>query len=256
MAQVTQLGGSSRHDEILGLTGAGDREVGFDAAAGIEPLRVDDLADGNVDLIVAGPLQQGAGVAAGDEELGEARLVEQADALAHRHVLLARGIEPVLAAVGIGVFGRLARQREPVRPLPAGDLAKAGAGCGESIVQAGAPHAPRRAVLVVGPVHGVEQAQRLGDAWHQEMAAVLVGIEPADVDFRQVERRLALHDPVGERHAGPPAGLDADGVEAGRHEEVLQRRRGTEDVALVGGVALRPVEERADADPLQASSLK
>src|SRR3546814_9221502 len=56
---------------------------------------------------------------------------------------------------------------------------------------------------------------------------------------------------LGQRLAGAAGRLDADGVEAGGDVEVREFRRLAEEVAVVGGEALRPVEEGVDAGALQ-----
>ena len=87
--EIARLRRGGRDDEEARFALARDRQVGLDAAALIEPLRVDDLADGNRDVVGANPVEHGLGVRAFEHELGKRRLVEQADALAHRAMLRA-----------------------------------------------------------------------------------------------------------------------------------------------------------------------
>src|SRR3546814_3145718 len=82
-------------------------------------------------------------------------------------------------------------------------------------------------------------------------ARVLERLQAADVDVPEVERRRAAVHPLGQRLAGAAGRLDADGVEAGGDVEVREFRRLAEEVAVVGGEALRPVEEGVDAGALQ-----
>ena len=75
--------------------------------------------------------------------------------------------------------------------------------------------------------------------------------EAADVDRPQIERRLAGHDPFGQRHAGAARAGDAHRVEAGADEEAFQLRRLAQDVVEVRREAFRAVHEGLDAGLLQ-----
>ena len=77
------------------LPDAGDREVALDPAPAVEHLGVGDRADVARDAVVAQPLEQLAGARAGDLELRERRLVEQARGLPGRAVLGADRRRPV-----------------------------------------------------------------------------------------------------------------------------------------------------------------
>src|SRR5689334_22853672 len=57
-----------------------------------------------------------------------------------------------------------------------------------------------------------------------------------------------MRDPVCEREPGAPSRLDANRVEAGGDEGVLQVRRRAEHVTAINGEAFRSIEELADAD--------
>src|SRR3546814_3473074 len=111
----------------------------------------DLLARRHVHVGGADLLQDGFGVAAFEDELGEGGLVEQADRVADRRVLLGPPAEPVGAAPGIVVARRHALRRVPVRPLPARDDAEAGApvraGIGKGAVDGAAPGAACRVRL-------------------------------------------------------------------------------------------------------------
>ena len=79
-------------DHIGALREARDREIGLDAPARIEPLRVDDAPRLDGDVVGAYALQDGLGVAALHEELAERGHVEEADLLrARRDVPRAEG---------------------------------------------------------------------------------------------------------------------------------------------------------------------
>src|SRR3546814_21065336 len=116
--EVAHLPGGGGDDEEFGLRQAGDGQVRLDPAALVQPLRVDGAAGGHVDPVRRDPVQHGERVAPLDEIFGEGRLVEQGDRVAGAAALLAAGLEPVLAAVRVAIFRRLAGAGEPVGPPP------------------------------------------------------------------------------------------------------------------------------------------
>ena len=217
----------------------------------VEHLRVDDAARRHVHVVGAEPLQEGAGVAALDADLAERGHVEQADAVAHRQMLVALVVEPVLPLPGIAVLALLAGLGEPVGALPAGDLAEHRAARLQMLVQRRAAHAARGRHLAIGEMVGIEQAERLGDALLQIAAVLLERLGAADVDFPQVEGRLAVVDPLRQRHAGAAGRDDADRIVAGRDPVAVEFRRFAEIVAVVGREAFGAVEEGVDAGGLQ-----
>ena len=103
--KIARLARSRRHDHELIRRETRDREVRLDAGTLVEPLRVDELAGRDIDLRDRDPVQQRECVRTLHEELGEARLVEETDRVAHRLALDPAGLEPVLAAVGVLIFG-------------------------------------------------------------------------------------------------------------------------------------------------------
>src|SRR6185437_1048127 len=104
-------------------------------AALVEPLRVDDAAGRDGDVVRREALEHALGVAPLEQELAERGLVEEADALAHGAVLGGRMVEPVLPSVGVFVFRNGSGGGVPVRPLPPRRLAETGAARGEAVVQ-------------------------------------------------------------------------------------------------------------------------
>ena len=64
----------------------------------------------------------------------------------------------------------------------------------------------------------------------------------------EVHRRVAVDDPIGEHLAGASCRLDPDRIEAGSDEQVADFRRLAEEITVIGSEALRPVEEKLDAD--------
>ena len=246
-SEIAGLADRRSDDEVARLGEPRDGEVGLDAAAIVEPLRVDDAAHRHIHLAGREAVEHRTGVPALDEVLGEAGLVEERDIVAHRAALGARVLEPVLAAVGVFVLRLDAGWREPVRALPARGLAHAGARGDQAVVQRRAARAARRPVLVVRPVHRVEQPQRLDRAVAQVAAVRLERLRAPDVDIGEVHRRPSVADPIGDDLAGATARGDADRVEARRDEEVTDLGRLTDVVAVVRREALGPVEEELDA---------
>jgi len=221
------------------------------AAALVQPLGVDHLAGRHRHVVGRDPLQHRLGVGALDQELGEGRHVEQADRLAHRLVLGGGVGEPVLALVAVGVCRLDALRGEPIGPLPARRLAEAGAARRQALVQRRGAHAAPGRRLVVGPVHGIELAEGFRRPLAQVARVVLERHHAADVDVGHVHRRVAPDDPLGDHLAGAAGRLDADRVEAGGDEEVAQFRRLAQVIAHVGGEALGPAEELAQAHALE-----
>ena len=164
-------------------------------------------------------------------------------------MLLGRVREPVLTAVRVLVARLDALGGVPVRALPAGHLAEARAARREPVVERRAADASRGLHLPERPVHLVQQPQGLGRPLVEVPAVALEGHEPPDVHLPQVHRRVAVHDPVGDRAPGAAARREAHGVEAGGDEVAAQRRRLAQDVPVVGREALGSVEEQLDAHP-------
>src|SRR5215204_3319925 len=156
------------------------------------PPRALSHTGGYIHFVARDAVQDAHSVPPLDHVLGKARLVEESHSLANRHVLLAGGLEPVLPAIRVCVPGRLTRESEPVRSLPACDLAEAGSRRCYPIVQNRPTYAAGGLVLPKRPMHVVEQPKRLRHARHEETRGILVREEPADIDVPQIEGRFAV----------------------------------------------------------------
>src|SRR5690606_8773659 len=141
-------------------------------------------------------------------------------------------LEPVLPLPAIAVFPLLPFLREPVGALPAGDLAEDGAAGLEVLVQRRAAHAAGRRHLAIGKMVGIEKAERFGDTVPEIGAGLLERLGAADIALPEVEGRLAVVHPLGERHTGAAGGDDADGIVAGGDPVALQLRGFAEIVAV------------------------
>ena len=159
VAEVAHLRGRCGHDQVAIGRQPSDGEIGLDAAALVEPLGVDDLADGHGHIVRADPVQHCLGIGAFQLELAERRLLEHADCVAHRMMLCRRVGEPVLLAVGVLVLGLHTLGGEPVGAFPARHLTEARAARRQPIVQRRATNPARRRRLEERPVHRVEQTQ-------------------------------------------------------------------------------------------------
>ena len=113
------------------------------------------------------------------------------------------------------------------------------------------PLGPAARVLLVRPGRGVVLGVELEGAGAHPVDAPVRLAEAADVDRPQVHRRFAAHDPLGERLAGPAAGGDAVGVEAGADVEVCNLGRLAKDEVAVGGEGFGAVEHILDPGPLE-----
>ena len=204
-----------------------------------------------VDVVGGDPRQRLGGVLADKLVLGEGRLVEQPDRLAHRRVLLADRVEPVAAAEGVVVARIVPGAREPVGPLPAEFRAEHGALRLQPLVERRDDARPAALVFLEREGDGVVLAVGLERPLAGPgVVAVELG-EAADVDDPEVHRLLALRHPVGEHPAGAAGRGDAEGVEAGADEEVPHLRRLAEDEVAVGRERFRPVDHLLDAGLLQ-----
>ena len=96
------------------------------------------------------------------------------------------------------------------------------------------------------------EAERLDRAVGEMPAIGVERGEAADVDVPQVERRLAVDDPLGDELAGAAGIGDAGRVEAGAHEVSRELRRFAEDEVAVDGEALGSVEQQLHLGRLEA----
>jgi hypothetical protein len=79
-----------------------------------------------------------------------------------------------------------------------------------------------------------------------QLSLALKRAKAADVDRPQVQRRFALHDPLGERLACAAGRGDAHRVEAAADVEVGKARRRADDEVVVGSERLGAVVELLD----------
>src|SRR5215469_2132542 len=98
-------------DEITIVTQPRDGQIGLDATALIEKLRVEHTADRHATINRRDAVECGLGVAALHQELRERALFEQPYALAHGAMLLGVVLEPVLSAPAVLVFRLLSWPR-------------------------------------------------------------------------------------------------------------------------------------------------
>ncbi len=115
------MGAKSRagHDIEEILLEAGDGEIALDPAFAVQELGIGQSPGRTGDVVRRDPVQRRHRVPAGQLELRERGLIEQADRLAHQPVLFAHRLEPVRPAHRGHILRRHAIGREPVRPLPA-----------------------------------------------------------------------------------------------------------------------------------------
>lgn len=123
-----------------------------------------------------------------------------------------------------------------------------GAGGREPVVQHGPPDVPGRGGTP-GRVDGVpeEHTELLGGPLLAEPPGGLVRCRAVDGVAGHIDRGFAIGDPVGHHVADPPSEEDAQRVETGGHEEVVQLRSRTQQGVHVGGERLGTAEELPDA---------
>ena len=100
-------------------------------------------------------------------------------------------------------------------------------------------------------MHGIEQPERLAHAGLQVGLGVLKRLHAPRIEGREITGRHARLDPFREPPADAPRRLDSDRIEAGGDPEALDVAGGAEMKRLIGREALRPIEERADADVIE-----
>ena len=103
-------------------------------------------------------------------------------------------------------------------------------------------HRPRGVVALV------DHPQRLHRARAAVLGVGLVGLKPVDVEPGDVDVGAAVDDPVRHHASEASAREDADGVQPGGHEVVLELRRFAHHRLEIRREALGPAEELADAD--------
>ncbi len=224
---VDRRGARDDAEALLGETRDGD--VGDDAAARVEELRVDDAPGLAIDVRVADALEQRGCARALDRDLAERRHVDQAHAFAQRRGLLGQQVR-------IGrrrpAEGALLLPRPPPRPsglvvvgaLPAVLGGEDGARVLRALVQrAGAPGPPERVAverIAQAVVVAIGLARGLGG-----VARVAVhGAEAPRAVALQVELALARGHELGDRLADAARAAEAVQREAGCDEEARRAR--------------------------------
>ena len=144
----------------------------------VRPLRVDDAADGYVDVVAAQPIEGHERVPSLHDELRHEGHVHQDHVLPAGPVLFRRPYRrPVLPppAVGSVTSAFSPCRRVPVGDLPTRRLHEAGAGLGQAIVEDVALHVAGRLERVVREVDLVHLADDLDGAIPAVVAVRLVG---------------------------------------------------------------------------------
>ena len=212
-----------------------DREVGLEASARREPRRVDDPADGDVALAHRHLLQRVQRARAREVEDRERGEVEDPRAVSHGEVL---GVDdrrpPARVPLGLAPADAVAvllEQRRvrlvPLRALPAGRLEEDGAEFLLARVVWREPNVAVRGPLLEWMDDAVGLVEALVGARLHVRRGLLVLPEACCVRGVEVDVRLAVHHPLGERLADARPLLDPD---RGRRPETLhlgQSRRGS-----------------------------
>ena len=243
---VAEGGAGDDREALLGQPR--DGEVALDPAARVEHLRVGDAPALAGHAVVAQALQQRCGARAGDLQLGEGALVEQGGALAARGVLgLDRG-RPVPAGPASRAQLLVARggvRLVPVHPLPARLLAEHGPVLGVPAVRGGQPQGAAGGSLVVGIADVVVGLVGLRHAGKRVAGRAVLRAEAPDVHVPQVERGLALGDPLGHHLPDPTGSGQAVGAEPGGHVEPADLGLAEAEL-VVGGEGLGAVDHARD----------
>ena len=245
--RVVVLFGGGRGDDVEALRlEARHRQVAFDPAARAARLRQGHPADLGRQAVRERPVEETLRAGPGDHELGEARLVEHADARAHAAAFLAHGVEPVAATERVLVACRSV-PGEPERPLPAEALAEDRAACRQPVVDRVDLQRPPRRKLLFRVVDRVLALVGLAGAWDEIRRRGRVAAEAADVELPHVDARLAVDDPLRGEATRASGEHDPEDAEAGEDVEVAEAGHRPHQAATVGGVGVRAVDDRPDA---------
>ena len=121
----------------------------------------------------------------------------------------------------------------------------------QPVVQGRSADSPGGVVLAIGIVRGVQQPEALRDPLAQVFPVALEGMIAPHVHFPQVRRRVPVKDPLRDHLANSAGGLQADRIQSGRHETVVEFGRLADVVAHVRRKTLRPAEERREPGRFQ-----
>ena len=125
--QITPRRRARSHHYECGFRKPCDGEVCLDAAARIQPLRVDNFANTDAHVVGAEVVEIGFGISPLNTELGETGHIIQRNRLTRGHMFGGGMFKPVLSPIGIVIFRLYALWREPIGALPASGLAKTSA---------------------------------------------------------------------------------------------------------------------------------
>ena len=249
--QIALQSSPRHHREISRLRQPGYRQIAFNPAARIQHLGVDDPPDRHIHLIAADKVEKTASIAALDPDLAKRGQVKDPNRAPDRQMFRALVGKPVLPLPAILIFRHLPRIGEPIRPFPAGNLAKDRTPGLQMRMQRRAPHAARGRHLPIGIMVGVQQAQSLRHPFFQILTVALERLRPADINLPQIERSFAFHDPMRQSHARTARSGNPHRVIASRHPIAAKLRRLTQIIPVIRGKALRSVEKCMDARGLE-----
>ena len=240
---VVDLGDSGREQIEAAFAQPRHREFALDAAELGEGVGKDDAAAALGYTIGNDAVEEGGRVAAGDVELGEARQVQDADALAHRLAFLGHRIEPVGAPKPIAFLGAVGGI--PFRPLPAEGLGEDGAALGELAVNRRRPHRSARLAEFAREVHLVHVVVLVERLRHAIGAALPVAKTPG-VHLAYVDLGLAVDHPLGQVFSGAGT-LGYSDAGAAAHPEVRQAGGRPDEESAVRGVGDGSADDALDA---------
>ena len=116
---ISGLACHTGNDHKLTVVYSRNRDIGLNAASFVQPLGIHHFAGSDGNIVAAYPVQKRFSVRSFHLVFGKRALIHDANPITNGFMFGSIIVEPVLAAVGILVFGFLSLVGEPVGPFPA-----------------------------------------------------------------------------------------------------------------------------------------
>ena len=247
--KIMELGARRGDDVEPLLSDLGHCDIALDTAPWGAHLREDHATDGGGQFVGAEAVEETPRSGSGDLVLGEARLIENADARSNGDALLADGAMPVSSAKRVLVSCRVDMIRATGKPewaLPPESRAVHGSFRQQSIVERTRLQGATRGALFFRVVYGVLEPVDLRRTFRNVLRRARVFGEAAHVELPHVVAGLPVHDPLGRVFTGAAREDDAEDAEASQDMEVGNARQRPHEAKPVGRIGIGPVDDGLD----------